>query len=95
MFFSWVRDLTELTRATDLRLAKAQRKNIDLSVSFHADKWKPPYEGGTYRVGDRLPIYINRGITSIDGLYLVVGHMTTFSKGAERVHLLLQDRSGA
>lgn len=95
LFFSWVRDFTELNRATDLRLAKAQRKNIDLSVSFHADKMAPPYEGGDYRVGDRLPIYINRGITSIDGLYLIVGQMTTFARGGERVHLLLQERSGA
>lgn len=95
MWFTWVRDQTEINRAADLRLAKGIRTPIDLGVSFHADAINPPYSGGTYIVGDRLPVKISRGITQVDGMYLVTGHMTTHTAGAERVHLVLQERSGA
>jgi hypothetical protein len=95
MWFTWVRDQTEMNRAADLRLAKGIRSAIDLGVTFHVDAIDPPYSGGTYILGDRLPVRISRGITQINGMYLVTGQMTTHTAGAERVHLVLQERSGA
>lgn len=96
MFFSWVRDGTELDRASNFRLSMLKRDVVDLMLQFHPGSVIPPGATGAGFVnGDRVNVKVARGITDVDGQYLVRGYQTLVIRGSERVNVLLDERSGS
>lgn len=95
-FFSWVRDGTELDRATAFRLSMMKRDVVDLMLQFHPGSLLPPRATGAgYVLGDRVDVKVDRGITQVDSKYLIRGAQTLVIRGSERVNILLDERSGA
>ena len=92
LYLSWVRDQTDLDRVTKLRLAKARRFDMDLSLQMRLNSL-PPLDG--YALGDRFPVRVSRGITRIDKEMQMVGIQVLANKGAEVVRPLMLDRSGS
>lgn len=96
IFFSWVRDSTELDRVSKLRAAKAKRDVVDLSLRFFPNKVLPPgATGAPYKLSDRVTAKVNRGITNLDARYLVQGAQVFWVRNQERVRLMLNERSGS
>lgn len=94
MFFSWVRDATEMARAAAFRAGMLGRDVADLSIQFKPDSIIPAKATGAgFVLGDRVNIKINRGITVVDGLYMVRGQQVYYIKGVERVNLILDERA--
>jgi hypothetical protein len=96
IYFSWVRDATELARVSKLRLATALRTQEDTSLTFFANSILPPGAGGAgYRLSDQVKVKINRGATVVDAFRLVVGVKVIIIGGNEHVILELQTPSGS
>lgn len=98
LYLSWVRDQTELERVAKERLAKGNRWEKQLNIGFYPGKVPPPpVNAGTvseWRLGDRVKVLIDRGITNINEHMLVSGYQVTFTHGTERMRMMLEDRSG-
>lgn len=92
MYLAWVRDEQDLERVTKLRLAKAKRADTDLSLRMVANSLTPL---SGYRLGDRFPVYIDRGITQIDKTMMMIGIQVYANRGAEVVRPIMLDRSGS
>lgn len=92
VYFSWVRDQTDLERVVKLRQARALRFDMDLSLQM-APNSLPPLDG--YALGDRFPVRIDRGITQVDKTMQMVGIQVLANRGAEIVRPLMLDRSGS
>jgi len=96
LYLSWVRDQTELQRGTANRGAMALRTNVDIMVQLYANSVVPPgATGAGFRMSDRVKVAIPRGITSIDGYYMVSGVKVLFNRGNEYIRALLQQRPGS
>lgn len=92
LFLAWVRDETELDRVSKLRAAKALRTEMALQVSFYPGAVVPPNAiGADFRNGDRVPVVIDRGITSINDTFQIVGYQVGVIGGQERVNALIQE----
>lgn len=95
IYFAWVRDQTELDRATQLRLALAQRDQVDLTLRFHPNAVLPPgATGAGYKLSDTVPVYIDRGVTNINDSFLVTGVQVVYD-GIEKTRLMLRQRNGS
>lgn len=95
IYFSWVRDSTELDRAAKLRGQKAKRDVATLQVLLFPNAVLPPgATGAGFALADRVKVIINHGVTNINGYYLVTGVQAVQAEGSERVNLLLQERTG-
>jgi len=96
IFLAWVRDDTELDRVMDLRLSKAVRNDTDLMLRLYPDSLDPaPASSAGYRMGDRVYVKIDRGLTNYDGYLRVIGTQALSSRGSENVRLMLQEQHGA
>lgn len=92
IFFSYVRDETELKRATGIRAAKALRTDQAIGLSFFPNAIVPP--GATdadFRLSDRVKVMIDDGLTNINKLMMVTGSQVIFTRGVEYTKLRLQD----
>lgn len=92
IYFSWVRDQTDLERVVKLRQARAMRFDMDLWLQM-APNSLPPLDG--YALGDRFPVRISHGITQISKTMQMVGIQVLANRGAEIVRPLMLDRSGS
>ena len=96
IYLTWVRDNADLLRVTKLRSARALRADADLGLSMLPNTIAPTgATGAGWALGDRVNVKIDRGITQIDKLMLVVGQQVIARRGSERVRPLVQDRSGS
>lgn len=96
VYLTWVRDQTDLNRVTKLRAAKALRADTDLILKMLPDSIPPI--GATaagYRLGDRIPVKIDQGITQIDKLMFLAGQQVISIRGSEKVYPFLSDRAGS
>jgi hypothetical protein len=96
IYFSWVRDATELDRVARIRANKALRQDTDFYASFFKDDIVPyRATGAVYSIGDRIDPYITRGLTVMAGdlvdRKIIVGQQVISSGGSEYVRLLLAD----
>lgn len=92
LFFSWVRDETELTRALNLRKAKALQHDHQLTLSFFPGVETPPGAANSrWRIGDTVPVKIDRGVTYFDGRQQIAGYMVSVLDGQEYVRAILQE----
>lgn len=92
LFFPWVRDETELERVLNLRAAKALRDVPDLALSFHAGAETPPGTAQSkWRIGDKVPVKIDRGITNIDQTMQITGVQVLAINGQEYVRAMIQE----
>lgn len=95
VFFSWVRDSTELARVAALRAAQSIRDDNDLTIQFYPNSVVPiQAQGGALRLSDRVLIDIRRGITQFNGLKMILGCQVLFVGGQERVSVRITDRPG-
>lgn len=93
LYFSWVRDATELERVAKLRLARAERDDSDLTLTFGANKIIPMRAtGALHRMTDSIHVRIDRGFTNLSANYLIVGEQVLVLRGQEHVRLLVRDR---
>jgi len=95
MFFSWVRDSTELDKVAQYRASMLKRDVSDLMLQFHPGSLIPARATGAgFVLGDRVNVKIDRGITSIDSKYMVRGQQVYVIRERERVNILVDERSG-
>ena len=95
IFFSWIRDSTELQRGANARLAKSIRDDIDVAVQLKPNVIVPPRGAGAlFGLADRVNIRIDRGITNITAKKMVYGYQVLVARGDEHLRVLLQDRPG-
>lgn len=95
VFFSWVRDSTELSQAAANRLSRAARQDFDFSLTFKEEAIVPPYaSGATWKIGDRIPIKLRNGITSVWSTQMVAGYQVLIVGGREKINVLMQERPG-
>lgn len=95
IFFSWIKNATELQRVTKIRAKRAVRVDTDLYLSFFKDTVVPFRAGSDkdYSIGDEVTVSLSRGLTSMSSeIKNVVGQQIIFSGGNEYVRVLLQDR---
>lgn len=92
LFFSWVRDETELTRALNLRKVKALQHDHQLTLSMFPGAELPPGAGGSrWQIGDTVPVKIDRGVTYFDGRQQIAGYMVSVLDGQEYVRAIVQE----
>lgn len=95
MFFSWVRDGTELDKVAQYRASMLKRDVSDLMLQFHPNSLVPfRATGAGFVLGDRANVKIDRGITNIDAKYMIRGQQVYVIRESERVNLLIDERSG-
>lgn len=95
VFYSFVRDATEIDRVTSLRLALSERSTTGLGLSFYPNKVVPPgATGATFALADRVHVRINDGLTNVDDLFRVVGVQVLSVRGNEYVKARVQERPG-
>lgn len=94
IYLSWVRDSADLQRVTKLRAKRALRADVDLVLRMRANAIIPfGATGASYRLGDRVPVRVDRGISSVDKNLLVVGQQVWALRGHERVYPMYQERN--
>lgn len=95
IYFQWVRDQTELDRITKLRLAKANKNHIRMGLDFYPGGAVPPgMSYSPWRLADRVRIRIDRGITYVDEMMIIVGTQVLFQHGEERVIIIVESLIG-
>lgn len=93
LFYSWVRDATELERVNKLRLGRALRTDNLLALSLKPNSIVPARASGQeYSIGDMVPVLIDNGITQLDDYMLITGQQVIWRRGVEKVRLIVQDR---
>jgi hypothetical protein len=96
VFYSFVRDATEIERITKQRLALAERADLALGLRFFANKIIPPgATGASFALADRVKVRINRGFTVIDDYLRVTGVQVLYLRGNEYVRTRVQIRPGS
>jgi len=92
LFFSWVRDETELERALGLRIKKALQHDHQLTLSMFPGAEAPPGSSECqWRIGDTVPVKIDRGVTYFDSRQQIAGYMVTMMDGQEYVRVIVQE----
>lgn len=95
VYFQWVRDQTELERITKLRLARADKNHFKMGLMFYPGGCIPP--GMSYSpwdLADRVRIRIDRGITQVDEMMIVIGVQVLYQHGVERVTMIVETPTG-
>lgn len=96
IYLTWVRDQSDLERVTRLRAARALRTDMDLSLYMRPNALPPIGTGDAdYRLGDRFPVVIDRGVTQIDKTMMMIGQQVIANRGAEKVYPIMLDRAGS
>lgn len=97
IYFTWVRDESELDRVTKRRLAKARREDVNVFLRLKPNAGLLPWRasGSGYELGDRLHINVDRGITQIDKMMFIEGEQVVYVNGMEFVQPILADRPGS
>jgi len=95
IYYSWVRDQTELDRVSKLRLLRAQRDDSMLILTF-APNTVIPWRGlgAEYELGDRVKCRITRGLTSLSEYKMVTGQQIIVNRGSEYLRVFVQDTLG-
>jgi len=92
LFFSWVRDETELDRSLRHRMKKALNHDRQITLSLFPGSEPPPGAATcNWRIGDTVPIKIDRGVTFFDGRQQVSGYMVYVESGQEYVRPIVQE----
>jgi hypothetical protein len=94
IYFSWVKNSTQLERVAKIRASRAVRVDTDLYLSFFKDT-VVPYRatGQDYGIGDLVTINLSHGLSTITGdQKIVVGQQVISSQGGEFVRVLLADK---
>ena len=95
IYFQWVRDQTELQRATAIRGALAQRTTPDLALTFTPNSVLPPgVTGSGFRLSDTARVRISRGVTQINAGFLITAYKVLVINGQEHIRVNLQQPSG-
>lgn len=94
LYFSFVRDATELSRVTLLRKNRAIRVDAELFVSFYRDRIVPfrASSNPDYKLGDLIQVELDHGSASITEEKVVLGQQVVYHRKSENVRLLLGDR---
>jgi hypothetical protein len=96
VFYSFVRDATEIDRITAQRLALAERSDIALGLSFYPNAVIPPgATGAGFALADRVKVRINHGLTNVDAMFRVVGVQVLYMRGQEYLRARVQERPGS
>lgn len=96
VFFSFVRDATELGRISSQRLALAERADVALALRLYPNAVIPPgATGAAFNLADRVKVRIDDGITNVDDFFRVVGVQCLYLQGNEHLRVRVQDRPGA
>lgn len=96
VYFSWVRDSTEMGRALDFRFSLAKRDSTDTTIHFYANKLIPAgATGAQFALADSVHVKVDRGLTNLDGLFQVVGQQVFWVQGQERVRAIVQEVPGS
>lgn len=90
LYLAWVRDQDEMHRAGLLRSRIARLSVTDLSLSFYVNSTPPPTPSSPWRLLDRAKVKIDDGIVQVDDYFLIAGHQTLFTHGAEKVNVLMR-----
>ena len=95
IYISWVRDESDLTRVTALRAARALRSDTDVSL-YMTNGGTEPFRSSTsgYALGDRVTVRIDRGVTQIDRLMMVMGQQVFAIRGHEVVIPMVAEKGG-
>lgn len=92
LYYSWVRDATELERVNKLRLTRGLRDDNQLALSFMPGRVIPARAAGAdYQLGDYVPVLIENGVTQINENKLVTGQQIVVTRGVEHVRAIVQD----
>ena len=92
LFFPWVRDEDELTRVVGLRAARAIRDVPDVGLVFHPGREIPPGAADSqWRIGDKVPVKISRGIVNINQSMQVVGYQVLVVNSQEYTRAIVQE----
>lgn len=94
IYFSWVKDATQLDRIVKQRLKRVHRVDSDLLVTFDRNAIVPyRATGAEYALGDDITIDLPAGLSNSGAeVKMVTGQQTLYHRGAENVRLLLADR---
>ena len=96
VFYSYVRDQTEIERITAQRRALAEREDIALGLSLYPNSVVPPgATGAGFNLADRVKVKIDDGLTDIDGYFRVVGAQVLYLRGNEYLRVRVQERPGS
>ncbi len=92
LFFSWVRDETELDRVLKLRKVKALQHDHQITLSFFPGAEVPPNTAQSkWRIGDTVPVLIDRGVSYFNGRQQINGYMVYVEAGQEYVRAIIQE----
>ena len=95
VYLSWVRDEEDLQRVVKLRAARALRSDVDVSLYMMPDSLRPWRSGSSgYNLGDRVTVRIDRGVTQIDKLMMIVGQQVFATRKHEVVIPIVQEKGG-
>lgn len=95
VYLSWVRDEDDLTRVIGLRAARALRSDVDVSLYMMPDALRPwRASNSKYSLGDRVRVRIDKGVTQIDKLMMMVGQQVFATRGHEVVIPIMQEKGG-
>lgn len=96
VFYSFVRDATEIERITKQRLSLAARQDINLGLSFYPNAVIPPgATGAGFALADRVKARVVHGLTNVNAYFRVVGVQVLYLRGQEYLRVRLQDRPGS
>lgn len=92
IYFNYIPAMADMHRVGRLRLKRAKRADISLSLSLFANSFTSPASASALcTIGDIIPIRIQRGATNINTDMLVSGYKVIWQREAETVRLILQD----
>lgn len=93
IYFSWVKNSTQLGRVARARLQRAKRIDTDLLVTFDRDAIIPARATDSLiALGDDITIDLPKGISSTGSeTKMIVGQQVVVTRGSENVRLLLAD----
>lgn len=95
LFLTWVRDRKELKRITRRRLKKAQRGNVDFYARMFPGSIAPwRSTEATHKLGDRIYVNIDHGITTLAQWMWYMGEQVVFIGGREYVQPIVESTAG-
>ena len=92
VFFAWARDDTEVDRVTKLRASKALTDSTATTLVFYPGAETPPGTSASkWRLGDKVRVVIDRGVTNIDADMQIVGVKVLATHGQEYLRTTIQE----
>ena len=91
LFFPWVRDQTELDRATALRATKAKLDQYITLVLTPGALVPPGAVNADFALGDTANVKINRGVVNVDARQQITGVSVVVANGQEYLRPRIQE----